>query len=183
MENVRVTDHSFADWESKKNIALSWEHEDARYHLWERDPDILYKNPPLKNDGTARGPYDPGYFRARKLDARTRKNAVMIAQARRIAEEQGLYAKATRDKTEQLQAEKDSRNARIALNRKREAAEALYDACRAVVDWFATRDPETGSAEETIFYRVRDALGQADTGAAGLPAPAQPVETVPESQP
>ena len=56
MENVTVR------MTSRRSTALSWEHDGARFHIWEPTPDVLYKNPP---EGTVyKG---EGYFPTRKL--------------------------------------------------------------------------------------------------------------------
>jgi len=122
MENVKVTEHS--SFEHIHNLVLSWEHKGARYHIWENDKKkIIYKNPP--ND-IKYG--DVGYFRTGKLNSTAKANAPMLAEARRIAVEQGLYEKAADDLRKKKEDEENQRLASIALQQKKEAAEEMYEA-------------------------------------------------------
>lgn len=84
--------------------SISWETNEARYHVWVKLPSLqiegsfgrksqtggtLYKNPPLNVERGQPGHYNPKY-----LDASVRKNAEMIEQAMTTVNRDGLVAKA-----------------------------------------------------------------------------------------
>ena len=137
MENVTVTDHG--SMPGYTNIALSWTHDGARWHVWEQDPSVLYKNPPL--GAMLRG---KGWFPTRKLDATNKVNAAMVKNARDIARQAGLYEKAAEDKRQKAEAEAVERQRLIILHQHKEAAEELYAACKLAVD--VVSDPAVAEA-------------------------------------
>ena len=137
MENVTVTDHG--SQLDSTNLALSWDHDGARWHVWEQDPSVLYKNPPL---GVGRR--KAGWFATRELDATNKVNAALIRKAREIARQAGLYEKAAEDKRQKAEAEAVERQRLIILHQHKEAAEELYAACKLAVD--VVSDPAVAEA-------------------------------------
>lgn len=118
IQNVDVADHGSSPKYSR--IALSWEYGGARFHLWESDKEkVLYKNSIAQR-------YQPGHFETRKLNPSTTTNARMIAEARAIAEREGLYEKAAEKMRAKEQAEEAARTARFVKMQKEQAAEEMY---------------------------------------------------------
>jgi hypothetical protein len=157
LENVNVTDHGFF----YENLGLSWEFDGARYHIWENSTDVLYKNPPItiKHD-------EPGYFRTRKLDPGSKVNQAMILEARSIARRDDLYKKAAIAQKQKAHAEKMAQLAAIAVRRKHDAGEVLYDACEralAALNDMTTTDFSLGK-DKPIRELLREALAKADKG-------------------
>ena len=150
MENVTVTDHG--SQLDSTNLALSWDHDGARWHVWEQDPSVLYKNPPL---GVGRR--KAGWFATRELDATNKVNAALIRKAREIAVQAGLYEKAAEDKRQKAEAEAVERQRLIILHQHKEAAEELYAACKLAL---------SGTTNPAIEPVLRAALEKADGHAA-----------------
>lgn len=116
MENVTVRMHGHC-------TALSWEHDGARFHIWEPIPDVLYKNPP---EGTVyKG---EGYFPTRQLNLSAKVNAAMIAEARATALANGLYEKAMEQKAQEKALEEQQQRDAIALQKKKDRAENMFAA-------------------------------------------------------
>jgi hypothetical protein len=128
-------------------LSLSWEHGDARYHVWLDAPDkprqVVYKNPP-------RGVVykEPGWFQTRRLALKSAVNLRMVTEALRIAREADLYAKATADAQEaerqriatataQQDAEDRSDLIRL-LHKFVDQGTLAQDAARAVIDQLNT---------------------------------------------
>jgi hypothetical protein len=107
----------------RRSTTLSWEHDGARFHIWEPIPDVLCKNPP---EGTVyKG---EGYFRTRKLNPSAKVNAAMIAEARATALANGLYEKAKEQKAQEKALEEQQQRDAIALQKKKDNAEVMYAA-------------------------------------------------------
>ncbi len=120
MENVTVRMHGHC-------TALSWEHDGARFHIWEPIPDVLYKNAP---EGTVyKG---EGYFPTRKLNLSAKVNAAMIAEARATALANGLYEKAKEQKAQEKALEEQQQRDAIALQKKKDNAEVMCAALETI---------------------------------------------------
>ncbi len=119
MENVKVTNHG----DIYEHFALSWEHGGARYHIWDNEPKVLYKNPP--NGTVHRG---PGYFPTRQLKSDAKVNAAMVAKAREIAQREHLYEKAEEDKQREQETYEQARRDAIVLQKKKDRAEKMFAA-------------------------------------------------------
>lgn len=72
----------------------------------------LYRNAPLKDDGSPRTRRDEGYFETRNLDCESKANAAIVAEALRIADVNGMFDKAVdeRERKEREQAAIDLKN-------------------------------------------------------------------------
>ncbi|HEX5426551.1 MAG TPA: hypothetical protein VFW94_23590 [Candidatus Acidoferrales bacterium] len=158
--NVKVVDYG----EQHPNVALQWQSDGFRFHVWENEPNVLFKNPPLD---VARNNHR--YFHTRRLDARSKTNAAMIALARQIATRLGLYEKAVQEKQEEAESQERKRQAAIALNRKREAAEDLY--ATLITALAALESGPNYAPRREAIAQVRGAL----TRAGWIPAPPSPL--------
>lgn len=69
------------------------------------DPPILYRNCPLKPDGSFRSRYDDGHFPTRKLSAAASANKPVVDEALRRAEAEGLWEKAVAEAEEEKAAQ------------------------------------------------------------------------------
>lgn len=152
MENVSVKDHG----SDAPNLALSWEHSGARYHIWEHSPKVLYKNPPAGT--TYKG---PGYFHTRRLNSDAKSNAAMIAAAREIAAKENLYLKAAQEKRREKEEEETRHRDAIVLKQKKDRAEAMF----AALEKIASLWPDPGMCGELVpeWVGPNDGRMRADT--------------------
>lgn len=132
---------------------LSWEADGCRYHIWDHDKEILYKNPPLSLERS-----QVGYFRTRHLDPTAKTNAEMLVEAKRIAIAENLYEKEAQRIAQQAEDERQKHVAAIALKRKKDAAEFMYE----TLDTIAGFAVGNGDVCEIIARRARAALAKAD---------------------
>lgn len=163
VSNVKMVDHGhlYGDHEYT-NIALSWNAGGARFHIWLNDAGTLYKNAPLKEDGTPLKRDEPGYFETRKLNPNSKDNARMIEKAKQIAEAEGLREKAAGVKRQ----ERDARDAEIraarAVHLKREASAELYAALVELVRCVRGGDATAGVTMDDALIGASDAIRKAD---------------------
>jgi len=137
-------------------VCLSWEKDGDLYHVWTHDPTTLYKNPPL---GVKYG--DEGHFQTRKLNATAHVNAQMIGLARVYAREQGTVEKAKAEMIAAKATEDEKNRLAYAQHCKREAAEELYEALKAIMRDGRIRD------HEPLGVAARKALRLAEPPEAG----------------
>lgn len=153
LENVVINESSYG-------VCLRWETGGFRYHFWLTPPswdkkiNCIFKNPP---NGIK--PHDARYFPTRKLDVTAKANAAMLAEAQRIAKEQGLYEKAAEAKQQEEAEEKAKQEAAIILSNKRKAAEEMYEALMEAVLYIG---PTQRPAPEELYTKITAALAKAD---------------------
>jgi hypothetical protein len=160
MRNVQVQDNGGAF------VALSWEDDAARYHVWvKRDTPRLFKDYIVYKNSHARDFRQPGYFVTRKLSAHAKGNATAIAEARQIAEREGLFTRAA----EAFQtAESERQEAqRIAYTRAAWSAVsgnvARLVALRIALRVALGESPDAGSLTDDSRERVREMLRELET--------------------
>ena len=138
---------------------LRWESGGFRYHIWEHTPETIFKNPPdaVQHRG-------PGYFPTRQLNPASKNNAAMLADARRIANEQGLYDKATDAERQRRRRESRETQAAIILSNKRKAVEEMYDALEFALAELSnmTTTQFSQGKDKAIRERIREVLAKAD---------------------
>jgi hypothetical protein len=149
MENVTVREYGSI-------MALSWEHKGKRYHIWTNSPDrVLFCNPPesVKYKG-------PGYFQTRKLSQSAKANARMIAEARKIADREGLWEKAKQETQREKDREAEENKAAIALKAKRDKAEVMHAALEQIASLWP--DPDCCGELVPKFVGPNDGRMRAD---------------------
>lgn len=99
----------------------------------------VYKNPPLKADGSALGRRDEGYFKTRYLDAESKAWREIVAEALRIADVSGMLEQAR-------QAEKDNEAARETKQRQ----ERVDRIRKGIADWQAEEPSDVATCRALI---------------------------------
>ena len=146
--------------QSDYGTCLRWEEESFRYHIWNHTPGTVFKNPPYGVESR-----QPRYFRTRHLDATKKANAAMVAEAQRIAKEQGLYESATEAKRQEKAEEEAKQKAAIVRHNKTKAAEEMYTALELVLkDGCHCRNTEDKDwhGDHCLIPLIRAAIAKAD---------------------
>lgn len=158
------------------NWVVSCEFEGYRYHFWlKRDdkepskpPTLLDLQPQLyKNQLTPNHP--DSYLRTRKLDPHSKSfGEPLITTMFRLATERDLFNKANVALEEDLQEQKRISEANIVLQKKKEAAEAMYDALVLALDALEASRPKMSQYPEPVkrhadtIAKVKEALALAN---------------------
>lgn len=91
-------------------VALSWDYDGARYHMWIDPRDMTHDGPLYKNPPQHVKMGDPGYFNSKSLNPDAKHNRAMIEHAKKTARLCGLHDVFLLDEKRE-RAEEERRNA------------------------------------------------------------------------
>jgi hypothetical protein len=157
-----ITNVHICDGRSGNRVALACEMDGARYHVWIGIDDhavengILYKNPPLTVT-----PYDPEYFRTRRLNIGSYTSRRIVAEMLRVLKAEKLMDDFYARERAKEAADEAERLALIAAERVREAAPAMLKALTSIpACYLDDMDRHTPGASSLIRAAIAQAVQQ-----------------------